>query len=103
MHDDFSHFGVLQLTLHAGSANFAFETVNGTSPDSGTISCFPVVSGVSTDAGPPSGGNTVTVTGTNFTGTSKVHFGSTSATNVTVTSPTTLTRHGPRRARGPST
>ena len=26
VHDDFSHFGVLQLTLHAGSANFAFET-----------------------------------------------------------------------------
>jgi hypothetical protein len=90
VHDDFSNFGVLQLTLHAGSANFAFETVNGTSPDKGSVSCFPVVSGVSANAGPPSGGNTITVTGTNFTGTSKVHFGATSATNVDVTSPTTL-------------
>jgi hypothetical protein len=95
VHDDFNHFGVLQLTLHAGSANFAFNTVNGTTPDSGTISCFPVVSGVSSNAGPLSGGNTVTVSGTNFTGTSKVHFGSSLAADVSVTSPTTLTATAP--------
>jgi len=89
--DDFSHFGVLELTLHAGSADFAFKTVNNTTPDSGTITCTPVVSGVSSSAGPLSGGNTVTVTGANFTGTPKVHFGSTQATDVSVTSPTTLT------------
>jgi len=93
--DDFSHFGVLELTLHAGSADFAFKTVNGTTPDSGTIDCTPTVAGVSSSVGPLSGGNTVTVTGTNFTGTPRVHFGSTPATNVTVTSATTLTATAP--------
>ena len=43
--DDFSHFGVLKLTLHAGSADFAFKKVGGGTGDSGTISCYPVVSG----------------------------------------------------------
>ncbi len=93
--DDFDDFGVLQLTLHAGSADFAFKTVSGTTPDSGTISCTPVVSGLGTSTGPASGGSTITVTGSNFTGTSIVRFGSTLATHVTVNSPTSLTAKVP--------
>jgi hypothetical protein len=97
---DFNDFGVLQLTLHAGSADFAFKTINGNTPDSGTISCDPVVSGVSASVGPVSGGNTVTVTGTNFVGTPMVHFGSNRATNVNVTSPTSLTATAPSGSTG---
>ncbi len=98
--DDFSHFGVLELTLHAGSADFAFMKVGGGTGDSGTISCDPVVSGVSSSSGPVSGGNTVTVTGSNFVGTPTVHFGSNLATNVSVTSPTTLTAKVPSGSMG---
>ncbi len=100
VHDDFSHFGVLELTLHAGSADFAFKTTSGTTPDSGTITCDPVVSGVSASSGPLSGGNTVTVTGSNFVGTPTVHFGSNLATNVSVTSPSTLTAKVPSGTAG---
>jgi hypothetical protein len=98
--DDFSHFGVLKLTLHAGSADFAFVKVGGGTGDSGTISCAPVVSGVSSSSGPVSGGNTVTVTGNNFVGTPSVHFGSNLATNVNVTSPTSLTAKVPSGSLG---
>ena len=98
--DDFSDFGVLELTLHAGSASFAFKATNGSTPDSGTIYCTPTVSGVSAPGGSPGGGSTVTVTGTNFVGTPTVHFGSNLATNVNVTSPTTLTAKVPSGAVG---
>jgi len=98
--DDFSDFGVLKLTLHAGSADFAFMKVGGGMGDHGTITCDPVVSGVSSSSGPLSGGNTVTVTGSNFVGTPTVHFGSNLATNVTVTSPTSLTAEAPSGSTG---
>ena len=97
---DGSDFGVLEFTLHAGSADFAFKTTSGSTPDSGTITCDPVVSGVSSSSGPLSGGNTVTVTGNNFVGTPTVHFGSTVASNVTVTSPTSLTAKAPPGSMG---
>jgi len=98
--NDFNDFGVLELTLHAGSADFAFKTVGGATPDSGTISCDPVVSGLSTNAGMISGGSTVTVTGTNFTGSPTVRFGSTPATNVSVNSSTSLTARVPPGSAG---
>jgi len=97
---DFSDFGVLQLTLHAASADFAFDTIGNTTSDSGTISCYPVVSGLSTSAGLTSGGNTVTVTGSNFTGNPVVRFGSTPATNVSVNSSTSLTATVPPGSAG---
>ncbi len=97
---DFSDFGVLQLTLHAASADFAFRTIGNTTSDSGTISCYPVVSGLSTSAGLTSGGNTLTVTGSNFSGTPVVRFGSTQATNVSVNSSTSLTATVPPASAG---
>ena len=51
----------------------------------------PTVTGVNPNAGPLAGGNSVTITGTNFTSNTEVKFGSTSATGVEVTSPTALT------------
>src|ERR1700728_2985302 len=54
----------------------------------------PTLSGISPSSGPPAGGTTVTLTGTNLQFTSSVYFGSTSATlrsisdtEVTVTAP----------------
>jgi hypothetical protein len=55
----------------------------------------PVVTGVSPNTGPTVGGNTVTVTGTGFTGATGVKFGTVAATNVTVVNDTTVTVTAP--------
>ncbi|WP_237539814.1 MULTISPECIES: IPT/TIG domain-containing protein [unclassified Streptomyces] len=66
-----------------------------------TYAVVPVVSGVSPAQGPVSGGNTVTLTGTGFTGTTAVTFGAVPATSFTVVSPTQITAVVPAGAAGP--
>ncbi|MGO8875383.1 MAG: IPT/TIG domain-containing protein [Acidimicrobiales bacterium] len=51
----------------------------------------PVVANVSSDVGSPLGGYRVTITGTGFTGTRRVDFGTVAATDVAVLSDTSLT------------
>ena len=51
----------------------------------------PTVLGISPNVGPVQGGDSVTITGTNFINVTEVLFGTTSAPNFTVTSPTTIT------------
>jgi hypothetical protein len=53
------------------------------------------VSAVSPASGPASGGTTVTVTGTNFAAGNTVAFGGSTATGVTVNSPTSITANAP--------
>ena len=55
----------------------------------------PSVSGVAPDYGPTSGGTSVTLTGSGFTGGATVMFGSEPATDVTVTSPAELAAVSP--------
>ena len=55
----------------------------------------PVVSSVSPNQGPPSGGTTVTVTGAGFTGATAVRFGTKTATSFTVNSSTQITAVSP--------
>ena len=55
----------------------------------------PVITALSPASGPAAGGNTVTITGLNLTGTSHVSFGATSATGFTVNSPTQITATAP--------
>jgi hypothetical protein len=50
----------------------------------------PTITKVSPAWGPATGGTTVTITGTNFTGTNSVTFAGVAATNIVVASPTTL-------------
>ncbi len=95
-------FGVLALTLHASSLDFAFKTTAGTTPDSGTIACptstaspAPLVSAVSPVSGPAGGGTTVTISGSGFAPGAGVTFGNVAATNVNVVSPTTITAEAP--------
>ena len=97
---DGSDYGVLEFTLHAGSADFAFEKVGGGTGDSGTITCDPVVSGVSSSSGPLSGGNTVTVTGNKFVGTPTVHFGANAAHQRHGDLPHVADRQGPGGVHG---
>ena len=55
----------------------------------------PTVTSVTPNNGPAGRGNTVTVSGTGFTGASAVHFGTTAGTTVTVISATSLTVTAP--------
>jgi len=60
----------------------------------------PTVTAVSPNTGAPAGGNTVTVTGTAFTGASAVQFGANLATPFTVDSATQITATAPAGASG---
>ncbi len=97
-YNDSNDFGVLQLNLNPTGADYAFKTVKGTTPDSGTLSCQELsattVTSISPTSGSSLGGNTVTITGTNLASASAVSFGATngtiiadSATSITVTAP----------------
>ena len=55
----------------------------------------PAVTGLSPASGPGSGGNTVTITGTDFVDVTSVLFGPTPASHFTVESPTTITAIAP--------
>jgi len=59
----------------------------------------PVITNISPNLGPSAGGNTVTITGSGFTGTIAVNFGSRAAT-FTVVSDTTITAIAPVSAAG---
>jgi hypothetical protein len=62
----------------------------------GTVSvATPTIMGVSPSSGPATGGTTVTITGTNFTGVTGVKFGTTAATGVTFGSATSITATSP--------
>jgi sugar lactone lactonase YvrE len=93
--------GVLSGTPTAsGAYTFVVEAenvANGTATSPITIvTAPPTVTGVDPTAGPTSGGNTVTITGTNFaSGATTVKFGSTAATAIQVQSPSTLTAAAP--------
>ncbi len=63
-------------------------------------SAGPVVTAVSPASGATSGGTSVTITGTNFSGASAVKFGTTSATSFTVNSDTSITAIDPAKSSG---
>ena len=83
----------------AGTVDLTVTTPSGTSATSAadqfSYEAGPSVSALSPLAGPLSGGTTVAVTGTNFTGASAVSFGSTGATSYTVSSATQLSATSP--------
>ena len=66
----------------------------------GTPGAAPTVSSISPNNGSTSGGTPVTITGTNFVSGASVTIGGASATNVNVTSSTTITALTPAHAAG---
>jgi len=60
----------------------------------------PTVSSVIPSSGPTSGGTSIIISGSNFSGTTAVNFGATPATGVTVDSPTQITATAPAGAAG---
>jgi hypothetical protein len=80
----------------AGPVQVTVTTPSGTS---NAMSYFyvpaPVLTDVSPTQGPTAGGNTVTLTGSGFTGTTSVHFGAGAAPSFTVVTDNQLTVHPP--------
>ncbi len=89
-----------------GVVNVTVTTPGGTSAASPAdeftyaAAAAPVVTGVSPNTGPTTGGTLVTITGTSFTGATAVDFGTTAATNVTVVNDTTVTADSPAGSVG---
>jgi hypothetical protein len=83
--------GIVDITVTAAGVT------SPTSPaDQFTFSLpLPTVTSVSPNVGPTGGGTSVTVTGTNFTGTTAVRFGTTAASSFTVNSATSITATSP--------
>ena len=95
--------GSTQITATApagtGTVDVTVATPNGTSPttdaDQYTYIPAPAVTGISPTSGPDAGGTTVTITGTDLSGTTDVEFGSTPATDVSADGPAQLTATAP--------
>ncbi|WP_425253843.1 IPT/TIG domain-containing protein [Janthinobacterium sp. NFX145] len=83
----------------AGTVDVRVTSAGGTSATSAndqfTYVAVPTVSSISPTAGPASGGTTVIITGSNFSGTTAVTFGATSAAGFTVNSATQITATAP--------
>ena len=65
-----------------------------------SVAMAPAVTSVAPATGPDSGGTSVTITGTAFTGATAVTFGGVAATSFTVNSPTSITAVAPPHAAG---
>jgi hypothetical protein len=87
-----------------GTVDVTVTTPGGTSATSPAdqFTYGPTVAKVEPNHGSPSGGTTVTITGTGFTGATAVKFGSTNAASFTFNSPTSITAVSPK-ARGAET
>ncbi len=87
-----------------GTVDVTVTTPSGTSPGSAadryTYQLAPTVLKLSAKGGPATGGTSVTLTGTEFTGASSVSFGGVSASEFTVTSATSIAAVAPPGAAG---
>lgn len=80
------------------SASVSSEAATPTPSPSGATA--PTVSGVSPDVGPTAGGTAVTITGSGFSGASRVQFGSVAAVSFTVASAMSITATSAPAAAG---
>jgi formylglycine-generating enzyme required for sulfatase activity len=90
----------------AGAKTVAVTTPGGTAtlPNGFTfVVPAPTISSVSPTSGPTAGGTTITITGTNLTGTTSVTIGGSAATGVTVVNSTTVTAVTPAGTAGAKT
>jgi hypothetical protein len=101
---DGTHVTATIPTHAAGTVDVTVTTDGGTSATSAaddyTYLDTPTVTSVSPNAGPVAGGQTVTITGTAFTGAPEVDFGTAVATNIVVVDTTHLTATAPANAGG---
>src|SRR5579864_1589 len=75
--------GIVDITVTAGGGTSATSAA-----DQFSYVSAPTVTNVNPNTGPPAGGTSVTITGTNFSGATAVRFGSNAASSFIVNSPT---------------
>jgi uncharacterized protein YhjY with autotransporter beta-barrel domain len=85
-------------TNSANPSNITFDSF--TVANVAAPAAAPTVTGIAPNSGPTSGGTSVTITGTNFTGATSVTIGGAAATSVTVVDPTTITATTPAGTAG---
>ena len=90
--------GAFQSAYGGGTTDGFITKISG---GGATPAPAPSVSFISPNQGPTSGGTSVTIQGSGFLSGASVLFGGVSATNVVVTSGTTITANAPARAAGP--
>jgi hypothetical protein len=98
------------ISFSTGSTNtstrtISFKVSDGSNSSNSTstnvvIQGAPTVTGVSPSSGPTTGGTSVTITGTGFTGATVVDFGSTPASSCKVNSDTSITATAPAGTTG---
>jgi len=87
---DFAAIPINFTNVTLTSGNFYAVYFSGLVPGAG-LPGSPTVTSVTPNTGPPTGGNTVTITGTGFTGATNVTFGGVAATSFTVVNDTIIT------------
>ncbi len=87
----FAPVGGMELTYHGRRVDEVFVA---------KVAGNPVVSSLSATSGLTTGGNVVTLTGKNFTGTTAVYFGTTPAKSFTIVNTTTITAPAPAHTAG---
>jgi formylglycine-generating enzyme required for sulfatase activity len=87
----------------AGGRDVVLTTAWGTATRTNGFTYFPppTIATVSPNVGPSTGGTTITITGTNFTGATSVKVGTKFATGLVVVNPTTITAVTPVNTTGP--
>jgi DNA-binding beta-propeller fold protein YncE len=85
----------LEYLCDAEKQEDGYDGPAGVGTPDGPPSPAPTVTGLLPNAGPPSGGTTVAITGTNFANVTEVRFGSTKATSFTVNSETSISAVAP--------
>jgi hypothetical protein len=88
-------------TITATETDTANHPSNPSEPITFTVLASPAVTGLSPAQGPDTGGTTVTITGTGFTGATAVTFDTTAATSFTIVNGTTITATTPAHTPGP--
>jgi hypothetical protein len=94
---DFNGDGLPDLAV---TQNYTGHTVGVLLNQPDTANEPPTVTGLSPASGPAAGGTVVTITGTNFTGTTQVDFGKVAASSFKVLSNTSITATAPSEAAG---
>jgi outer membrane autotransporter protein len=95
----------------AGAFSYAIKATDSSAPQqsatgstvSGTITAAVAVLTITPNSGPATGGTSVTITGTGFTGVTAVSFGGVAATGIAVHSDTIITAPTPTHAAGAAT